>query len=298
MDTATVRFEELDDRIGLLTIDVAGRPVNALSRAVWIDLDAVVEHAAAKTLSGLLISSGKPGQFVAGADLKEILSLMDGPEEAIHQAFDLGRNVLSKLREIPFPTIALIDGPCLGGGMELALACDERVASDNPKTILGLPEVTLNLIPGWGATQRLARVIGVQSALEMILSGKPVSPSTAKALGLVSAVGEAENLLALGRTQLALVNARGDWRTRRAFEKAAPTTSTQDRNLIFDWERRLEGKPPALRAALSVVHDGWNGPLQVGLDRERAEFARILKTPEAKQGVTAFLNRPKTPKPQ
>jgi 3-hydroxyacyl-CoA dehydrogenase / enoyl-CoA hydratase / 3-hydroxybutyryl-CoA epimerase / enoyl-CoA isomerase len=296
MRTATVRFEELSDRIGLITIDVEGRSVNALSQAVWNDLHAIVKYAGAKTLSGLLVTSGKPGQFVAGADLQEILALMDGAEEEIHTAFDRGRLVLSMLRDVPFPTIALIDGPCLGGGLELALACDDRVATDNPKTILGLPEVTLNLIPGWGATQRLARLIGIQPALEMILSGKPISPTTAKALGLISAYGDRENLIPLGRTQLAYLKARGDWRTRRLFEQSTPTANTQDRNLVFDWERRLEGKPAALHAALAVVRDGWNSPLPQGLDRERMEFARILKTPEAREGVTAFLNRKKTPK--
>ena len=296
MRSATVRFEELGDRIGLMTIDVEGRSVNALSQSVWNDLHTIVKYAGDQALSGLLVTSGKPGQFVAGADLHEILALMDAEEEEIHTAFDRGRLVLSMLRDVPFPTIALIDGPCLGGGLELALACDDRVATDNPKTILGLPEVTLNLIPGWGATQRLARLIGIQPALEMILSGKPISPTTAKALGLISALGDRENLIAMGRTQLALLKARGDWRTRRLFEQSTPTTNTQDRNLVFDWERRLEGKPAALHAALAVVRDGWNAPLPFGLHLERAEFARILKTAEAQASVIAFLNRKKTPK--
>ena len=293
--TASVRFEDHGDRIGLLTIDVEGRSVNALSQSVWNDLLSVVKHAASMPLSGLLITSGKQGQFIAGADLKEILSMMDRSEADIHTAFDKGRLVLSMLRDVPFPTIALIDGPCLGGGLELALACDDRIASDNPKTILGLPEVTLNLIPGWGATQRLARLIGIEPALEMILTGKPISTATAKALGLISTFGERESLVALGKTQLALLKARGDWRTRRLFEESTPTTNTHDRNLVYEWERRLEGKPAALHTALAVVRDGWSVPLPVGLDRERDEFARILKSPEARDGVTAFLNRKKPP---
>jgi enoyl-CoA hydratase/carnithine racemase len=221
---------------------------------------------------------------------------MDRSEEEIHQAFDLGRQVLNKLRELPFPTAALIDGPCLGGGLELTLACDDRVASDHPKTILGLPEVTLNLIPGWGGTQRLPRLIGAQAALEMILSGKPISAVSAKGIGLISVMGERENLLALGRTQLSLLRARGDWRSRRAFEETAPTTNTQDRNLIFEWERKLAGKPAAMEAALATVRDGLNAPLTAGLERERAEFARILKTPEARVGVEGFLSRRKAPR--
>lgn len=297
MTTATVRLEDLGDRIGLLTIDVEGRPVNALSQRMWNDLHSVVEHAGTVGLSGLLVTSGKPGQFVAGADLNELLAAMSGSEEDVHRAFDLGRKVLSSLRDLPFPTIALIDGPCLGGGLELALACDDRIASDGPKTILGVPETTLNLIPGWGATQRLPRLVGLQAALEMIITGQPVTPAAAKQVGLISAVVERENLISFGRTQLAHLKARGDWRSRRLFEQTSPTANTHDRNLIFEWERKLSGKAAALHSALAVVRDGWNLALPAGLDREREEFARVLKFPEAQESVKGFLERRKTPRP-
>jgi 3-hydroxyacyl-CoA dehydrogenase / enoyl-CoA hydratase / 3-hydroxybutyryl-CoA epimerase / enoyl-CoA isomerase len=297
MTTPTVCLHESSDRIGFLKIDVEGRPVNALSHAVWSDLLAVVREAASKPLAGLFVVSGKPGQFIAGADLNELLAVMDRSEKEIHQAFDLGRQVLGLLRNLPFPTIALIDGPCLGGGLELALACDDRVANENPKTILGLPEVTLNLMPGWGGTQRLPRLVGMQAALGMILTGKPIAPADAKAIGLVSALGDREQLIALGRTQLTYLNVRGDWRTRRLNEQATPTTNTQDRNLVFEWERKLVGKPTAFHSALAVVRDGWSLPLPAGLDREREEFARVLKTSEAREGVVEFLNRKKTPRP-
>lgn len=297
MKTPTVRFEELGDRIGLMTIDVEGRAVNALSHAVWNDLRTVFQYAASKALSGLLIASGKPGQFVAGADLNELLAVMDRSMEDIHQAFDPGRVVLSLLRDLPFPAIALIDGPCLGGGLEVALACDDRLASNAPKTLLGLPETSLNLIPGWGGTQRLPRLVGLQPALEMILSGKPITPANAKTIGLISVIGDREQLISLGRTQLTYLNARGDWRTRRLNENATPTANTHDRNLIFEWERKLAGKTTALQAALAVVRDGWNLPLPAGLNLERDEFARILKTREAREGVVEFLNRKKSPRP-
>jgi enoyl-CoA hydratase/carnithine racemase len=137
----------------------------------------------------------------------------------------------------------------------------------------------------------------LQAALEMILTGKPITPIDAKSIGLVSALGDREQLIALGRTQLTYLNVRGDWRTRRLNEQATPTTNTQDRNLVFEWERKLVGKPAAILAALAVVRDGWSLPLPAGLDRERAEFARVLKTPEAREGVVEFLNRKKTPRP-
>ena len=131
----------------------------------------------------------------------------------------------------------------------------------------------------------------------MILTGKPITPADAKLIGLVAALGEREQLTALGRTQLTHLNVRGDWRTRRLNEQTTPTTNTQDRNLIFEWERKLVGKPPAFLAALTAIRDGWNLPLSAGLDRERDEFARVLKTTEAHDGVAAFLNRKKSPKP-
>ena len=124
-------------------------------------------------LRGLLFKSGKPGQFIAGADLNELAMLATPRPSRRPAPLAPGHQIFNRLSRLPFPTVALIDGNCLGGGTELVLAMDERLASTAPHTQIGLPEVKIGLIPGWGGTQRLPRLIGLNPAIEMITSGEP-----------------------------------------------------------------------------------------------------------------------------
>ena len=130
-----------------------------------------------------MILSGKPDGFVAGADIEELQTLQE-PGQVI-EMLQRGHALMNRLAELPFPTVAAIHGACLGGGLELALACRFRIATEHPKTKLGLPEVQLGLIPGLGGTQRLPRLIGVPAALDLILTGRQVDARKAKRLGLV-----------------------------------------------------------------------------------------------------------------
>ena len=131
----------------------------------------------------VLVRSAKPGCFIAGADIGELLALPDAEAATrlnvkVHALFD-------RIAALPVPTVAVIDGACLGGGSEFALACSYRIATEHPKTRIGLPEVTLGIIPGWGGTQRLPRIIGPQAALPMMVSGRALSGPEAAAAGLV-----------------------------------------------------------------------------------------------------------------
>src|SRR5947209_1380960 len=159
-EAGALRLEVLDGSVGLVTFDLPGESVNTLGRAVMEELEALAAGLARRTdLKGLVFRSGKPGAFVAGANLNELGRLPRDPEQA-RRDMQRGLAVFAAIEALPYPTVAAIDGAAMGGGLELALSFDFRVASDSPKTLLGLPEVNVGLIPGWGGTQRLPRLIG------------------------------------------------------------------------------------------------------------------------------------------
>src|SRR5262249_27797901 len=179
------QVDELDGGIALVTFNVPDKKVNTLSRAVIQELAGVVGQLEQRTdLNGLLLRSGKPGQFIAGADLNDIAALSYITAEQAPGVLGVGHQLFSQNRRLPVSRVALIDGNCMGGGTELALAMDDRLASASPQTQIGLPEVKIGLMPGWGGTQRLPRLIGLNPAIEMITSGEPVSADKAVALGL------------------------------------------------------------------------------------------------------------------
>src|SRR5262249_14502424 len=147
------------------------KSVNVFTRQVFADLDAALRRLEdERNLPVLVVRSGKPSGFAAGADLTEFVAVKDGAEAEATSA--LGQALFGRLATLPVPTVAAVSGPCLGGGLELALACDYRLVFDKSGTQLGLPEVELGLLPGWGGTQRLPRVVGLERALQVIVGGK------------------------------------------------------------------------------------------------------------------------------
>src|SRR5215831_7974676 len=159
---------EVQDGTATLWLDVAGKSFNVLNRKALTDFGAALDRVVAEpSVRRLVVTSAKPTGFLAGADVHEFQHVA-GPQDASALSA-AGQQLFDKLEALPVPSVALVSGPCLGGGLELALACDYRVAVDHPKTQFGLPEIKLGLLPGWGGTQRLPRVIGVERALHVIL---------------------------------------------------------------------------------------------------------------------------------
>jgi 3-hydroxyacyl-CoA dehydrogenase/enoyl-CoA hydratase/3-hydroxybutyryl-CoA epimerase len=179
------RFETDGDGIAWLTIDRAGASTNTLGSEVMTELSAVLDALAGQPPRGLVIRSGKDSGFIAGADVEEFTRLGSG-EEAV-ALVRRGWDTFNKLARLPFPTLALIRGFCMGGGLELALACRYRIAVDEPATRMALPEVMLGILPGWGGVRRLPRLIGAGAALDMMLTGRSVDARRAKRIGLVDA---------------------------------------------------------------------------------------------------------------
>src|SRR5690606_22392401 len=168
-----------------LTLDRAGAAVNALSAEVMAEFSAALDALQADPPQGLVIRSGKAAGFIAGADVDEFSELRT-PGQA-RALVERGWHLFNRLAAVPYPTLALIRGHCLGGGLELALACRYRLAVDEPGTSLALPEVMLGIFPGWGGRRRLPARAGPPAALDMMLTGRPADTRRAAALGLVDA---------------------------------------------------------------------------------------------------------------
>jgi 3-hydroxyacyl-CoA dehydrogenase / enoyl-CoA hydratase / 3-hydroxybutyryl-CoA epimerase len=170
------------DGLAQLTFDKAGTATNTLSKAALSELDDALDQLDKEAPKGLVVRSGKANGFIAGADIDEFGDIRDA---AVARALlERGATTFDRLAKVGYPTLALIRGFCLGGGLELALACRYRVVVDEPSTRLGLPEVMLGIVPGWGGIKRLPKLIGAPAALDLLLTGKTVDARKAKRLGL------------------------------------------------------------------------------------------------------------------
>jgi len=227
---------KITDGIAVITFNLPKEKVNILSPKVMAELEKVlakIEDRPEK-VKGAVIRSGKEGNFIAGADLPLIEGITD-PAEGARLAAE-GQRVLERIEALPFPVVAAIDGACLGGGLELALACRFRVASDSPKTALGLPETQLGIIPGFGGTQRLPRLVGLPEALKIILSGSRVYPGKARHIGLVDDVVPREHLMDAARRLIRVGKRRREkskGRIKRFFQRTPVA-----RRIIFERARK------------------------------------------------------------
>lgn len=177
-------FYTVENNVGTILFDQKDKKVNVLTRETLTRLGTILDEISRNPqLTAVLVRSAKKDIFIAGADIREIEGITD-PAEGEEKA-RYGQDIFNKLEDLPVPTVAMIDGVALGGGCELALACDYRVATFNEKVRIGLPEVTLGILPGFGGTYRLPRLIGLPQALTLILTGKPVDGKKALKIGLV-----------------------------------------------------------------------------------------------------------------
>jgi 3-hydroxyacyl-CoA dehydrogenase/enoyl-CoA hydratase/3-hydroxybutyryl-CoA epimerase len=179
------KLETDRDGVAWLSFDKADASTNVLSAEVMDELDRVFDELAAKNPRGLVIRSAKDSGFIAGADIEEFTKLKDADDAM--RLVKRGWDLYNKLAALPFPTLALVNGFCMGGGVELALACRYRVAVDQPGTRFALPEVILGILPAWGGVMRLPRLVGPGAALDMLLTGRSVDARRAKRMGLVDA---------------------------------------------------------------------------------------------------------------
>jgi 3-hydroxyacyl-CoA dehydrogenase/enoyl-CoA hydratase/3-hydroxybutyryl-CoA epimerase len=305
-DQPTLRLERRDDGVALLWIDDPREPVNTLRAELAEEferlLDVLEDSSAAKAL---ILVSGKPDNFIAGANLEmlqSVRSIAEGRELA-----ELSQSMQRRLASLPMPVVAAIHGTCLGGGLEIALALDGRVASNDAATRLGLPEVQLGLLPGGGGTQRLPRLVGLAAAVRLLLTGRQVSAREALELGLVDAVVERERLLdaaierALGmrglhrRAGRPLVSPRAASPFNRCgFMHLLLARNPIGRQLFFARVHRqtvdkTRGNYPAPERILEVVRKGLEKGRKVGFAAESRAFGELVVSPQSRALVSMFF---------
>lgn len=244
---------EVADRILLATVN---RPekMNALNSQVLEELDGAIQQARSNDGVGAMIVTGAgPKAFVAGADISELATMtpVTGRAHALR-----GQAVFSRLENLGKPVIAAINGFALGGGCELALACTLRVASENAK--LGQPEVKLGILPGYGGSQRLARIVGEGRAMEICLTGEPIGAAEAFRIGLVNRVVPAGEALAAARELAGKI---------------------------------LANAPLAVAFTMDAIHNGLDLPLEDGLELEATLFGVCASTEDMREGMKAFLEK-------
>ncbi|WP_445399112.1 fatty acid oxidation complex subunit alpha FadJ [Zobellella sp. An-6] len=272
-----------DDGIGIITMDVPGERMNTLRASFAGEIRALLDEILADaSLKGLVLCSGKPDSFVAGADVNMLAACRSaGEAEALARA---GQEIFTALEALKLPLIAAIHGPCLGGGLELALACHGRVCSDDDITRLGLPEVQLGLLPGSGGTQRLPRLVGLTRALDMMLTGKQLRPKQALKAGLVDDMVPRSILL---DTAIALAR-KGKPKHKRKpdLKTLALEANPFGRKLVFDkalsaLRHKTRGNYPAPERLLEVVRTGLDEGMSQGLAAEARAFGELVMTPES-----------------
>lgn len=269
------------DNVAVITIDVAGEKMNTLKAEFAGQIRDVIQQARENPqLAGVVLISGKPDSFIAGADIA-MIAACDSAQQA--EALSLqGQKVMSEIAALPFPVVAAIHGPCLGGGLELALACSARICSDDDKTRLGLPEVQLGLLPGTGGTQRLPRLVGAATALDLMLTGKTLRARQARKMGLVDDVVAHAILL---ETAVARVLSGRQPRARLALRQRL-SNGPLGRSLLFTLATRqtrakTRGNYPAAERILSVVRTGLEQGRSSGYEAEAKAFGELVMTPES-----------------
>ncbi len=290
-----LRIERPNPGVMTIVIDMPDRAVNVLDEGLLRDLDAVVSSLEQdQTLSLVVFRSGKESGFLAGADVQQLQQVATAQE--VETAIRAGQQLYSRIAALPMLTVAVIHGPCLGGGLELALACGFRAARDDESTRIGLPETQLGVIPGWGGTQRLPRLIGLESALRMILEGQRLPAAKALKFGLVDMAAPRERFEAELKNFLTdRLAGKKVRRKRRGLPARLRGETWLGRKLVFSIARKKLGRRlvqyPALAGAMRAIETGLAHGISRGLDTEREEFCRALFTPTCRSLLGLFMQR-------
>ncbi|HAT1574301.1 TPA: fatty acid oxidation complex subunit alpha FadJ [Raoultella ornithinolytica] len=277
------------DNVAVITIDSPGEKMNTLKAEFGQQVRAIVRQIRDnKSLRGVVLISAKPDNFIAGADINMIARCATAQEaEALARQ---GQQIMAEIHGLAIPVIAAIHGACLGGGLELALACHGRVCSDDEKTRLGLPEVQLGLLPGSGGTQRLPRLIGVSGALEMILTGKQLRARQALKAGLVDEVVP-QSILLQTAVELAL---KGRPASRSMPIRERVLAGPLGRNLLFrlvgkKTRQKTQGNYPAAERILQVIENGLAHGCSSGYAEEARAFGELAMTPQSQALRSIFF---------
>ncbi|HAK03375.1 MAG TPA: fatty acid oxidation complex subunit alpha FadJ, partial [Klebsiella pneumoniae] len=290
MDTVSAfKLEVRADKIAVITIDAPGEKMNTLKAEFGSQVRGLIRQLRDdKSVRGVVFISAKADNFIAGADINMIARCRSAQEaEALARQ---GQQIMAEIHGLSIPVIAAIHGACLGGGLELALACHGRICSDDEKTRLGLPEVQLGLLPGSGGTQRLPRLIGVSTALDMMLTGKQLRPRQALKAGLVDEVVP-QAILLQAAVELAL---KGRPTSREVPVRERVLAGPLGRHLLFQFvgkqtQRKTQGNYPAVKRILQVVENGLAHGCSSGYAEEARAFGELAMSPQSQALRSIFF---------
>lgn len=277
-----LHLELMEDGVGVITFDHPGKSVNIFDERTLDELELALTTAASIGVLSIVFCSAKPNIFIAGADLD---SLANAGDEELSRLIEKGQRLFQWIAETEIRTVAAIHGACVGGGLELALACDMRIASDDNATKIGLPETMLGILPAWGGSTRLPRLIGLPKALGLILAGKQLAPKHARKLGVVDAVVPIERLrkAAFDSLALPLPGRKSHWLTNNPL-----SASVIHRLALRNVLKKSRGNYPALEEAAEVVSRGASGSVEDSLRRERESVTRLARTDVAANLMRVF----------
>ncbi|PMO46124.1 multifunctional fatty acid oxidation complex subunit alpha [Vibrio sp. 10N.222.52.B12] len=280
-----------EQNIAWLAIDVPNEKMNTLQAAFADEMKEIFAQLKdTNGVKGMIIHSLKPDNFVAGADVRMLEACTTASEaEALAKQ---GQDLFQQLSELPYPVVAAIHGPCLGGGLELALACDYRVCTDSDKTRLGLPEVQLGLLPGSGGTQRLPRLIGLLPSLDLILTGKQLRAKKAKKLGVVDACVPETVLLDVAKMHVEKGKKKG--KQKQSTKEKLMSGSGLGRKFVFEQaakktNEKTRGNYPATVAILEVIQHGLEKGFAQGQELEAKRFSELVMSSESKALRSIFF---------
>ncbi|HEV2973048.1 MAG TPA: 3-hydroxyacyl-CoA dehydrogenase NAD-binding domain-containing protein [Pirellulales bacterium] len=291
--TIQLSFPEPD--IAQLTLDDPSKGANVLSSGVLAEFAAHLDQLEKRSgLAGLVIRSGKPGSFIAGADLREFVASLDAPKDQIVAMCHRGRRLFERLSKGPFVTVAAIDGVCLGGGAELAIWCDRRIMADDPKAQFGFPEVKLGLYPGWGGTARASRIVGLANAVELVTSGESIDGRAAALMELATDVVPADRI---GAAAIALIRAgqqgkqyledRGRWRQPIEIDETELTFLGATASALI--QQQTKGHYPAPVAALELMLEAASLDLDSACTKEAEGMAELFGSPVNRALINVFF---------
>lgn len=286
----------LDDGVGLVMFDQPAAPINTLNTRLGPVFTEILDRVAHDpAFVGLVVASAKVDSWIAGADIEELRGL-SRPEDGSALARQ-GQQLLARVASLGKPVVAAIHGAALGGGLEVALACSHRIASDHPKTMLALPEVQLGLLPGAGGTQRLPRLVGLQAALDMILTGKNIRARKAWQMGLVHELVH-PSIIRDVATRRVRELAKGITPPLRKRQARAAEILLEDnalgRKVVFHQAReqvlkKTRGNYPAPLAAIDAVQRGYSDGEAAGYAAEAEHFGQLAMTPVCKELTYLFF---------
>lgn len=304
-----IRYELRLDGVAVLTFDTPGSSVNVLSRELLAEVAELFDVVETDPdVKGIVLASGKPDTFIAGANLKQVLGMEEAEEAAAFSRH--GQALLDRMERSGKPVVAAIHGAALGGGLEVAMACRYRLATDDPKTALALPEVMLGLLPAGGGTQRLPRLVGLPNALPMLLTGRRLRARQALRYGLVDALTSPGGLVetaaraALGLAKGTLVPSPRRRSILTRLAGAPPLRGIVLGRARDQVMRKTRGLYPAPLHILSCVEEGLSRGKAAGQARESALFGELVASAGAKSlirlfdAMTELKKRPQGPEPR